>query len=758
MISGDVMRFLLSLFIIAFSTSCFSQIELIKNGDFADSTSNVWQFGENGSSATGSIDRQKYQVVISSPGNSAWSPQLQQADIPLHRDTAYILKFDVWAASSGKIEVILCSGSFKKYLDTIIEISSIKKNINIQCVMKDPTDINARLQFNFGLTTTLKVAGIDNVSLKAQNESAITVLEPNATSKWQSVNSHAVSWTSTGFIKWVTIRYSMDGGITWKPVIDSVENVEPKTYSWKVPSDAYGNNCYVLVSSADGMISDTSESFSIVRQEVDSLENLVENGSFHDKSKWVLQSYMPAIARDTIVNGEMLVIIEAKGTASWQVKLQQDKISLEQYKFYEFSYDAYATDSRKMYANVGFTNGFPAWSITGGDSIPVTLSSEKKRFTSLFYMAYPSSKTVFVEFNLGDNTRDVIIDNVLLREISPPQSEFLGPIGGQVLKIGDSTSIKWKTSLIPKVSLKFSSDSGKTWSGIAADTIVNSGSFSWIVPSVSSENCFFKILDPGTGAIIGQSGRFLINKFGAPIRVGELITNGTFDDSLNGWKNMLSNGAVAVPELNTNAFGISIVSGGNNLSDIVLSQSGLIVFSGNSYLLSFSAFANLPRVMRIRLIDSDSGDSVKTPFFDTLVNVALTINDFKYMLSVSKDCNVKLEFLLGGDSADIFIDNVSLRIPTIVKTIKTRVPDLSGDVTSTFITDSKIEFRNKSSQSGAIDIFNLSGVLVTRLHFVNGYAVWDFSNKCGSAVARGSYFARITTPSVRKVFLFSSQR
>jgi hypothetical protein len=162
--------------------------------------------------------------------------------------------------------------------------------------------------------------------------------------------------------------------------------------------------------------------------------------------------------------------------------------------------------------------------------------------------------------------------------------------------------------------------------------------------------------------------------------------------------------------------------------------------------------------MRIRLIDSDSGDSVKTPFFDTLVNVALTINDFKYMLSVSKDCNVKLEFLLGGDSADIFIDNVSLRIPTIVKTIKTRVPDLSGDVTSTFITDSKIEFRNKSSQSGAIDIFNLSGVLVTRLHFVNGYAVWDFSNKCGSAVARGSYFARITTPSVRKVFLFSSQR
>jgi hypothetical protein len=467
---------------------------------------------------------------------------------------------------------------------------------------------------------------------------------------------------------------------------------------------------------------------------------------------------MPAIARDTIVNGEMLVIIEVRGMSSWQVKLQQDKISLEQYKFYEFSYDAYATDSRKMYANVGFTNGFPAWSITGGDSIPVTLSLEKKRFTSLFYMAYPSSKTVFIEFNLGDNTRDVVIDNVLLREISLPQSEFMEPLSGQVLKMGDSTSIKWKTNVIPKVSLKFSLDSGNTWKGISADTLVNSGSFTWVVPSISSENCFLRILHPITGAIIGQSGRFSINKFGAQIRVGELITNGTFDDSLNGWKNILSNGAIAVPELNTNAFGISIASGGNNLSDIVLSQSGLIMFSGNSYLLSFSAFANAPRVMRIRLIDSESGDSVKLPFFDTLVNVALTINDFNYMLPISRDCNVKLELLLGGDSADIFIDNISLRIPSIVNVGKSKLIDKSGDITSTFITDSKIEFRNKSSQNGVIDIFNLRGVLVTRLHLVNGYAVWDFGYHCGAGIARGTYLARISTPSARKVLMISSRR
>ncbi|MBN1602265.1 MAG: carbohydrate binding domain-containing protein [Chitinispirillaceae bacterium] len=752
------MRVFIPLILFGLSTLCFSQIELIKNGDFSDSTSNVWLFGENGASATASIDHQKYQIIINSPGNSLWSPQLQQLDISLLKDTAYTLKFDTWATSSGKIEVIFCSSDYKKYLDTLVDISSIKTSFVINWIMNDPSDKRARIQFNFGHTPSPGVIGLDNVSLVQRNEPVIRVLKPDAASRLHSGTSDTIKWTYSGLLERVNIRYSVDGGESWIGVADSVENKAPCSFIWGIPQNVYGNNCLVLISSPDGLYSDTSESFSVLHDAVgSSVNNLIQNSSFHNKSRWSLQVNSPATARDTIINEEMLVVINSIGNASWQVKLKQEKIALEKGKLYEFSFDAYSSDTRTIYANIGFSNGMPVWSVNKGDSTPTTITSEKKRYKTTFFMNYPSSKSALVEFNLGNNLRDVYFDNILLHQINVPQSEFLEPLSGQVLKCNDSSSIKWTPGPLSDVGLQFSSDSGKTWSVIVSEIVSNTGAVSWKVPDVSSSTCLLKIVNPIDGETIGGSGVFTINKFGAEIKSGELVTNGSFDDSLNGWDIVtLASGVAAVPELDAKAFGMIITSGGSERSDILLSQGGLILLSGNTYLMSFKAFSVSQRLMRVRLVDSytSAADSL---FLDTLVNLSLTVEDFRFEIRVPGDCNARIEYFLGGDTADVYIDNVSLRILPVVKSIRPLGNFQHAAFTARTLSDSKIEFRSPLSNSGIIDIFTLQGVRVTTLSIVNGYALLDKLDR-SAGIARGTYLARIKAGGVRSTILFSSSK
>jgi hypothetical protein len=134
-----------------------------------------------------------------------------------------------------------------------------------------------------------------------------------------------------------------------------------------------------------------------------------------------------------------------------------------------------------------------------------------------------------VEFNLGNNLRDVYIDNVVLHQIRVPQSEFLEPRSGQVLKCNDSSSIQWTPGPLSDIGLRFSPDSGKTWSGIISETVSNTGTVKWKVPDVSSSICLLKIVNPLDGETIGCSGVFSINKFGGEIKSGELVINGSFE-------------------------------------------------------------------------------------------------------------------------------------------------------------------------------------------------------------------------------------
>lgn len=72
------------------------------------------------------------------------------------------------------------------------------------------------------------------------------------------------------------------------------------------------------------------------------------------------------------------------------------------------------------------------------------------------------------------------------------QLKIIHPNGGERLQAGSETSVKWEG--VPdsaKVSIKFSSDSGKNWQRISKDT--NKNNTSWITPNIESDSCIINI-------------------------------------------------------------------------------------------------------------------------------------------------------------------------------------------------------------------------------------------------------------------------
>lgn len=723
-----------------------AQENLIKNGDFSDS-SQVWQFNSNGATATGKIEFEKFQVTITNPGNSQWSPQLQQNGIPLVEGEAYILTFDAWASDSGFIAVSIGNGGYQPYIDSSIStipVTQTKRTNTLVFAMEKSSDPQAILRFGFGATKSLAAIGLDNVRLTKSNEPIIRVTAPVSGTSWKTGTENKISWTNTGTLETVKISYTIDNGTSWTTVVESLTNMQK--FWWKIPDISSSTNCKIAVSSIDGKYSDTSDAFKIASQGVIDSQELVLNGKFIDMSEWIFNSYSPAVAADSIINDEMAVLISKIGTDPWQIKLQQTGITLENRKAYELSFDAYASSDRQIYANVGHSNGNPSWSINGGDSIAISVTASKQRYSSVFVMNYPTASNIFVEFNLGNDTSDVFIDNVSLKEIPAISTFFTYPTYNSVLKQGSTKSLQWTTSEITPVKIEYTSDNGATWN-LVIDSIENMGIYNWDIPVVSSESCFVRLKAVANDSVLGSSTRFLINKFGTFVKTGEMIINGNFDNGVSGWNSLtFSNGAEATPVVQNSIFGLDINSPGKEVSDIVLSQSNLTLLAGKKYFLSFMAFTAGNNSMTIRLSSTKESDGdTSFSFFDSSIQLPNSKTTFNFEITPEEDINATIEFLIGGSQAGVYLDNVSLQLPVSVekryKTVRNRLSNLSVSLAHNaviFSTDQKY-------YNSKIEILNMQGMHIANVKMISDRAYWDCKNTKGKSVSRGSYLAILKT-------------
>ena len=150
---------------------------------------------------------------------------------------------------------------------------------------------------------------------------------------------------------------------------------------------------------------------------------------------------------------------------------------------------------------------------------------------------------------------------------------------------------------------------------------------------------------------------------------GNLVYNGTFDrytlDRLAYWNQSLDSRASAsvfVPE-GSRELNVNIRRPGRQASDITVDQRGIQIKQNNQYTLTFQARAAKDRSIRVALLSKDGAIT----FVEKDFNMTRRPGTFEmsFTMTNSTDLEARLAFMLGGNKADVFIDNVKLINNTI---------------------------------------------------------------------------------------------
>jgi len=128
---------------------------LVQNGDFAQGT-DLWTWIVGGTaSAAWSIVNGSAFVDIASPGSGLTDIELRQAGLQLLQGQEYVLAFDAWSTTPRPIEVRVRQNQspYTTYTLASPSLTAIRRQFFFTFVMKNATDLSARLEFNLGAAT-----------------------------------------------------------------------------------------------------------------------------------------------------------------------------------------------------------------------------------------------------------------------------------------------------------------------------------------------------------------------------------------------------------------------------------------------------------------------------------------------------------------------------------------------------------------------------------------------------------------------------
>ena len=233
-----------------------------------------------------------------------------------------------------------------------------------------------------------------------------------------------------------------------------------------------------------------------------------------------------------------------------------------------------------------------------------------------------------------------------------------------------------------------------------------------------------------SGALTGQnnpatvtmtSNRTVSATFGVPTPPGELITNGDFS-SAAGW-NLYAHtdaSAAATGSVVNGEYAISITNGGTEEWNVQLSQSGISLEQGKSYIVSFDARAASPRDIVVNVGQTDDPwDSYGADDFS--LTEQMVSYSFQFTMTAATDNNARIEFNCGIESADVFIDNVSLMESDAVGAISKAVSNSSFSAPRIVSSGGYYNLGFSIAQPGSVtaSVYDMRGRLVNETEWKN---------------------------------------
>jgi mannose/cellobiose epimerase-like protein (N-acyl-D-glucosamine 2-epimerase family) len=159
------------LFSVVLFAVAFAQTELVKNGNFSSGSTN-WTLNKYGGSSSGSVVNGEYAIIVTTAGTEHWHVQFIQTGISLVQGKSYTYSFDAYKGNqnsgtqSMQVNIGQSGSPYTSYFgsqNNLVTLTTTKTRYTYQIAMTQPSDANARLEFNCGKST----GGfyIDNVSL-----------------------------------------------------------------------------------------------------------------------------------------------------------------------------------------------------------------------------------------------------------------------------------------------------------------------------------------------------------------------------------------------------------------------------------------------------------------------------------------------------------------------------------------------------------------------------------------------------------------
>ncbi|MFW5960051.1 MAG: carbohydrate binding domain-containing protein, partial [Chitinivibrionales bacterium] len=644
---------------------------LIENGDFSNDLQGWTQRPYDAVSVSEGMAVVDVGGDYSDPSDL----QLSQNDIDsIEYGGVYELSFDAFSQlNATSIDVIVKEEYSDVYYDTSLrgtEITETQTTFTSTFIVKDSSSLSEpSIQFNCGLAES--DIAIDNVTLTKSDQEGIIVESPSEGDAYPAGDTVSVTWFATPGVEEIAVSYSIDGGQDWTSVVDSTlfDEVE-----WEVPDDT-SENVIIRVSDAQGdgfgesgvfsIGTEASEDTSEETGDNDTLgTELIENGDFSDSLTGWNGVQLDSSAQNwgELVEEGLVVHVDTLLQNPWDCQLQQDIGALEQGTVYRFSFDASASEEMDIFPRVS-SSGYELY--LTGDTV-AHLTSETQTFTYEFQME-ENDDNPLVQFNLCTETADITLDDISLVAIDNEVLTVTNPSAGDVFHVTSSVEVEWATYNIDSlgaIQIDYSINDGEDWRSVAEDVSSVFGGYQWDIPEVSSDKCRLRIT-AHEGAYTDVTGRFEITPEYDPAEL-EQVTNGDFSDGSQDWDlNVQEDSAAAGSSVENEKYLVTIDDGGSDPAYLQVLQTGITLEGGASYELSFDVVSTGERNIIVNLGKDTAGYPSYGDIFPETLSVGTNVETYNYefvMDSSESDENAVLNFLLGGTSSDVIIDNVSLML------------------------------------------------------------------------------------------------
>ena len=458
----------------------------------------------------------------------------------------------------------------------------------------------------------------------------------------------------------------------------------------------------------------------------DQFGNYIKNSTFAeaedltDDTNWKFLTTSDGAATAEIKDNSMVISTENAGTVDYSVQLVQANVPFEKGATYEVSFDAKASENRKMNVDVKAPDrGYQSYMKT---MVP-ELTTEMKHFSTTFVMKADSDVNGRLEFNMGNaGLGDIVLKNVVVRKTAEPDpnakeektilangsciyngsfqegKNHLGywditPEGADIkvtgLSDGRRLVTEGKSVTISQSDLAFKEGTAYALSFDAyaqngATVVATVGGNTYKVNvEAGNEKKDYVVKIPATAKFTDKTVSLKIEGAISLDNVKMVedakIKNGSFNDSLSGYEVYVDSTAKATVVVDSlkenNALDVTVDDTGADDWRIQIKQNNVLLEKGKKYKLSYEAKSTIDRKIRVVM---QGGEALGWPVYsehsddqdanDGIVTLTSEYQKFteEFIMTEETDAQAFLSICLGNvggqitDQHRIVIDNISL--------------------------------------------------------------------------------------------------